>query len=114
MKHIDRRHFYVRETVEEGLIRVPYVATADNMADLFTKPLPARVFFPMRDRIMNYMPLRHECSEHGGQLKSDQQGAEGDTHPPHSTPSGAAHEASAIPLSYPLPHAYDSVHSKSS
>ena len=52
-KHIDRRHFYVRELVEEKTINVPFVQSADNLADFFTKPLPARSFFPMRDRIMN-------------------------------------------------------------
>ena len=52
-KHIQRRHFYVRELVEEHRITVPFVASADNLADFFTKPLSARVFFPMRDRIMN-------------------------------------------------------------
>ena len=52
-KHIERRHFFVREMVENMKIRVPYVNTADNLADFFTKPLPARVFVPMRDAIMN-------------------------------------------------------------
>ena len=52
-KHIDRRHFYVRELVEAMRIRVPFVATADNLADFFTKPLPARKFFPLRKAIMN-------------------------------------------------------------
>ena len=52
-KHIERRHFYVRELVEDMKITVPFVASADNLADFFTKPLAARVFFPMRDRIMN-------------------------------------------------------------
>ena len=55
-KHIDRKHYYIRECVEEGRIRVPYVATADNMADFFTKPLPAKTFFRMRDIIMNVDP----------------------------------------------------------
>ena len=27
--------------------------SAENIGDFFTKPLPARIFFPMRDRIMN-------------------------------------------------------------
>ena len=62
-KHIDRKHYFIRECVENGRIRVPYVATADNMADFFTKPLPASVFFPMRDRIMN---VRAGPSPRGG------------------------------------------------
>ena len=52
-KHIDRRHFYVREMVEAGRLTVPYVNTVDNLADFFTKPLPGRQFYAMRDRIMN-------------------------------------------------------------
>ena len=44
-KHIDRRHFYVRELVEEHVLRVQYVKTADNLADFFTKPLPPKSFF---------------------------------------------------------------------
>ena len=52
-KHIQRRHFFVRELVEEKRINVPFVNSVDNLADCFTKPLDARVFYPMRDRIMN-------------------------------------------------------------
>ena len=36
---IDRRHFFVRECVENMQLRVPYVNTVDNLADFFTKPL---------------------------------------------------------------------------
>ena len=52
-KHIDRRHFYVREMVENGEIVVPYVNSDDNLADFFTKPLTAKRFFALRDKIMN-------------------------------------------------------------
>jgi hypothetical protein len=52
-KHIERRHFFVREVVESGRLVVPFVASADNLADFFTKSLDSKVFFPMRDRIMN-------------------------------------------------------------
>jgi len=52
-KHIDRRHFFIRECVENGTITVPYVASADNLADFFTKPLPAKAFYLLRDQIMN-------------------------------------------------------------
>ena len=52
-KHIDRRHFFVRECVERHQLRVPYVNTADNLADFFTKPLPPKQFYAMRDQIMN-------------------------------------------------------------
>ena len=52
-KHINRRHFYVRELVEDGTISVPYVNTSDNVADFFTKPLKPARFFVLRDKIMN-------------------------------------------------------------
>ena len=35
---------------------VPYVATADNMADFFTKALPPARFYSMRNKIMNVPP----------------------------------------------------------
>jgi hypothetical protein len=52
-KHVERRHFYVREAVEDLLITVPFVATHDNLADFFTKHLAPKHFFAMRDIIMN-------------------------------------------------------------
>ena len=55
-KHIDRRHFFVREMVENGELVVPYVKSDDNLADFFTKPLSAKRFFSMRDKIMNWGP----------------------------------------------------------
>ena len=53
MKHVERRHFFIREAVEDHKIRVPYVKTDDNLADFFTKPLPGKKFFPLRNKIMN-------------------------------------------------------------
>ena len=54
VKHVERRHFYVRELVEEGVLTVPYVATTSNMADFFTKPLAGAQFFTLRNLIMNF------------------------------------------------------------
>ena len=61
MKHVERRHFYLRELVEEHVIRVPFVSTVDNIADFFTKPLKSKDFFRMRDIIMN-VPARARAS----------------------------------------------------
>ena len=52
-KHIDRRHFFIRECVENLQLRVPFVSTVDNMADFVTKPLPPKHFWRMRNAIMN-------------------------------------------------------------
>jgi hypothetical protein len=40
VKHIDIRHHYIRELLKSGTIAVEQVSSADNLADLFTKPLP--------------------------------------------------------------------------
>lgn len=53
MKHVERRHLFIRECIENGQIVVPYVASSENSADFFTKPVPARAFFEQRDIIMN-------------------------------------------------------------
>ena len=56
----------MRELVEDKVIRVPFVNTADNFADFFTKPLQARTFLAMRDRIMNVPVVRPATRDHGG------------------------------------------------
>ena len=67
-KHIDRRHFYVREMVENGEIVVPYVQSDDNLADFFTKPLTAKKFFALRNNIMNIRDVRDPDSVIEGPL----------------------------------------------
>jgi hypothetical protein len=39
VKHIDIRHHYIRELVHSGAIAIEQVPSAENAADLFTKPL---------------------------------------------------------------------------
>ena len=54
MKHVERRHFYVRDMVERFELEVPYVATSENIADFFTKPMhTSKQFFAFRRIIMN-------------------------------------------------------------
>jgi hypothetical protein len=52
-KHIERRHYFLREMVENMRITVPFVPTDRNVADFFTKPLKSSRFFELRDVIMN-------------------------------------------------------------
>jgi hypothetical protein len=61
MKHVARRHFFIRELVEDGQIRVPFVRTDDNLADFFTKALPPKQFRAVRDVIMNVCPITGGC-----------------------------------------------------
>ena len=53
VKHIKRRHHFVRECIENMEIRVPFVSTHENLADFFTKHLESKQFFHIRDQIMN-------------------------------------------------------------
>jgi hypothetical protein len=54
MKHVLRRHFFVRDMVEAFELTVPYVPTDENLADFLTKPYKsAPKFFEMRSKIMN-------------------------------------------------------------
>ena len=48
-----RRHYFVRDMVEDFQIRVPFVRTADNIADFFTKAKSATAFRAHRKIIMN-------------------------------------------------------------
>ena len=51
-KHIQRRHFFIRELVEQQRISVPFVKTTDNWAKFCAKPLKPKHFMAMRNAIM--------------------------------------------------------------
>ena len=43
-KHIERKYHLIREIVQRGDVTVTKIASAENLADPFTKTLPAKVF----------------------------------------------------------------------
>ena len=43
-KHIDIRHHFIREHVERGTIKLHYVPTDKQLADIFTNPLDESTF----------------------------------------------------------------------
>ena len=43
-KHIDLRYHFICEAVEEGTIKMKYIPTAKNTADVFTKALSRAKF----------------------------------------------------------------------
>lgn len=51
-KHIDIKYNFIREKVELGLIKINYVASTYQLADLMTKPLPTQTFTFLRDQIL--------------------------------------------------------------
>ena len=50
-KHIEVKYYYIRDQQEKGCINVEYVATEDQLADIFTKPLPGPRFNMLREKI---------------------------------------------------------------
>ena len=54
VKHVERRHFFIRDMVEKFELEVPFVRTDDNLADFFTKPMKsAKQFHALRRKVMN-------------------------------------------------------------
>ena len=50
-KHIDIKYHFSREQVEKGVIKLKYLSTDNQIADLFTKPLPAVRFQVLRTKL---------------------------------------------------------------
>ncbi|SPC67552.1 uncharacterized protein UHOD_11771 [Ustilago sp. UG-2017b] len=39
LKHIDTKYHFIRDNVQDRKVRIKYINTTDNLADLFTKPV---------------------------------------------------------------------------
>ena len=50
-KHIDIRHHFIRELVEEKIVALEHVATELQLADIFTKALNANQFENFRGKL---------------------------------------------------------------
>ena len=55
LKHVARRHFFVRELVQNGKLNVTYISTDDNVADIFTKPLDKTTFLKFRAGLLHLL-----------------------------------------------------------
>jgi hypothetical protein len=44
MRHVERRHHFLRDHVEKGNIEMRYIDTDRQLADIFTKPLESSQF----------------------------------------------------------------------
>ena len=66
-KHIEARHFYVRECVQENLLEVERISSQDQLADIMTKPL----FKPRFRMLCQAIGLSQEdvCLENNGNKK---------------------------------------------
>ncbi len=51
-KHVDVKYHFVTETVERGLVKLRWIPTTQQQADIFTKALAAPVFELLRQQLM--------------------------------------------------------------
>ena len=50
-KHIDIRHHFFRDLVEEKIVTLEHVATEEQLADIFTKPLDVKQIEKLRSKM---------------------------------------------------------------
>ena len=53
-KHLSVRLFHFRQHVERGDISIEHVSTSEQIADIFTKPLPRDQFKKLRKKFMHW------------------------------------------------------------
>jgi hypothetical protein len=51
-KHIDMRHHFIRDAVKSGVVSLKWVASCDQVADLFTKSLDRHTFESLREKLL--------------------------------------------------------------
>ena len=57
-RHIDIRYFWVKNQIDNKIIRVEYMPTHLMLADYFTKPMQGEKFRELRSFVMGWRPLR--------------------------------------------------------
>jgi hypothetical protein len=61
-KHIDTRYHFVREFVEDGMIKIVFVETQDNKADMVTKNVSGEVY---DEHVESFIMDRKDITPHG-------------------------------------------------
>ena len=51
-KHIDIRYHFVREYIEEGIVKIVFVSTKENDADIFTKNVTGEIYNNLGSKMM--------------------------------------------------------------
>ena len=51
IKHIDVQYHYIKEVMENGLMRLGYVSTKEMIADMLTKPTKPTIFLILRRKL---------------------------------------------------------------
>jgi hypothetical protein len=58
-KHIEHKYYFIRDKVQEGEVKLQYISTDEQVADILTKPLSRIKFAYLRDkmRLVEITPL---------------------------------------------------------
>ena len=59
-KHIETRHHFIRQLVEDKRIQLSYVSTKKNLADIFTKNLPKPASMGSHRNSLSFSHLNHQ------------------------------------------------------
>ncbi len=51
-KHVDVKYHFITQTVDDGIVRLKWIPTTEQQADIFTKALTAPVFELLRQQLM--------------------------------------------------------------
>ena len=51
LKHIEMRYHFIRDLVQRGAMKLQYIRTDEQIADILTKPLTASKFMHFRDKL---------------------------------------------------------------
>jgi hypothetical protein len=52
MRHIERRHHFLRDHIKKGDIEMRYIDKERQLADIFTKPFDAARFAPLQGKLV--------------------------------------------------------------
>ena len=63
MKHVDLRMHFLRELVEDGTLKIEWIDTTRQLADILTKPLGPQIYEKFRDQLVHpqYAALACYC-----------------------------------------------------
>jgi hypothetical protein len=59
-KHIAIRHYYIRDCIEDGSVKLEWIRSEDQLADILTKPLTPSPFISIRDRLIRSTHTHHD------------------------------------------------------
>jgi hypothetical protein len=53
-RHMELKHFFMKDYIERKLIELAYLPTEEMVADILTKPLQGKLFRYLRTKLMNH------------------------------------------------------------